>query len=344
MSMHFRSQHDNTQSSEDGHLNQTTIGAGLLQAAHTLGSIGTPATHSRSTSNTTTTTNSSFLPSSATTPTANGGAYPPNTLTASSHYRSTSGTASYVTTPSSTLDAASYFDTQRPQNHRRTSEEQYSTSAFAGSSNMSQYQMTPSYGASESLPYPTAQQPQPPASGNIPGALQSGPMGRPGANSMNTTPGSLAPLPQISTQLQEPTTPQRPPVGNHSHSYSRSSPAGLDHQKYKSYSNTVETPRINPPTNFPLSASSATYSPLALTDIRPRGDTGLSDGPLSPSPMANNGEIRFPGISNHIAPWPIYALDWCKWPVRQNGVDGGKIALGSYLEDSHNYVCDDQEH
>ena len=37
------------------------------------------------------------------------------------------------------------------------------------------------------------------------------------------------------------------------------------------------------------------------------------------------------------APWPIYALDWVKWP-HANLTRGGAIALGSFLEESVNKV------
>jgi WD repeat-containing protein 68 len=36
-----------------------------------------------------------------------------------------------------------------------------------------------------------------------------------------------------------------------------------------------------------------------------------------------------------MSPYSLYALDWCKWPT-SNGY--GRIAIGSYAEDSHNYV------
>lgn len=47
--------------------------------------------------------------------------------------------------------------------------------------------------------------------------------------------------------------------------------------------------------------------------------------------------IQHPTNSNYLAPWPIFAVDWCKWPPKTN-VSQGKIAIGSYLEDNHNYI------
>jgi len=36
-----------------------------------------------------------------------------------------------------------------------------------------------------------------------------------------------------------------------------------------------------------------------------------------------------------VSPYSLYALDWCKWPT-SNGY--GRVAVGSYAEDSHNYI------
>jgi len=33
----------------------------------------------------------------------------------------------------------------------------------------------------------------------------------------------------------------------------------------------------------------------------------------------------------------MFAVDWCKWPPKTN-TSAGKIAIGSYLEDNHNYI------
>lgn len=46
---------------------------------------------------------------------------------------------------------------------------------------------------------------------------------------------------------------------------------------------------------------------------------------------------RTPTNSNYLAPWPVFAFDWCKYPVTQ-GNSAGKMAIGSYLEDPHNFV------
>lgn len=76
-------------------------------------------------------------------------------------------------------------------------------------------------------------------------------------------------------------------------------------------------------------------TPLGLADIRPRADSSLSDG--MPSGYESSASNTQPGTSNYLAPWAVYAFDWCKWPSQGNGA--GKLALGSYLEDGHNFVC-----
>ena len=55
-----------------------------------------------------------------------------------------------------------------------------------------------------------------------------------------------------------------------------------------------------------------------------------------PATFFNDSE-RGPSNSNYLAPWPVFAFDWCKWGV-PGGNSAGKIALGSYLEDTHNFV------
>ncbi|KAL4867368.1 hypothetical protein BDV12DRAFT_171547 [Aspergillus spectabilis] len=177
--------------------------------------------------------------------------------------------------------------------------------------------------------------------GTLPGALQPGNAGnRPPAVSMNTAPSVLPTLPPLSTQLQQQQQPQPQSQSNtprssmiNSHGHSRSSPAGFEQQKYRPHGSSPNA-GFQPPT--PLGAK---YSPLGLADIRPPGDL-LSDHIISTGVSSyNSAENQVPTNSNYITPWPIYAVDWCKWPVSGNaGSFGGKIALGSYLEDHHNYI------
>ena len=191
---------------------------------------------------------------------------------------------------------------------------------------------------------PTPQTLQQRASTNLPlpSALQSGNPPRPGPSSTNTSPSTVPILPQISTQTQPYSSPSRSNTVSHSHSYSRSSPAGLDQQKYVPYVNTLEDSKFasTPSHKFNSSQTPQAYSPLGLADIRPRADSGLSDETLGANAYPYDGYPAHPTNCNYLAPWAVYAFDWCKWPVQQQGLGdaAGKMAIGSYLEDGHNFV------
>ncbi|KAA8648985.1 hypothetical protein EYZ11_000800 [Aspergillus tanneri] len=185
------------------------------------------------------------------------------------------------------------------------------------------------------------------ASGALPGALQPGNANRPHAMSVNTAPSGIPTLPQLSTQLQQqqqqqhPQPPSTPRSGmSNSHGHSRSSPAGVEQSKYKPHG-VSDTTRYgsSPGAGFPpTTPQGAKISPLGLSDIRPSTDL-LSDHLMSPGAQLHNGDNPVPTNSNYIAPWPVYAVDWCKWPVTGSASSfGGKLALGSYLEDNHNYI------
>ena len=172
-----------------------------------------------------------------------------------------------------------------------------------------------------------------PVGGPLPGTLQAG---RPAPTSANTAPSTVPILPPISTQSQQYAPSSRASTASHTHSYSRSSPAAGytdDGTKYASPAShkyiSVQTPQTG------------TYSPLGLADIRPRADSGLSDGPASANPFQE--PQAEPTNCNYLAPWAVYSFDWCKWPVQQQGLGdaAGKMAIGSYLEDGHNYVGSD---
>lgn len=172
---------------------------------------------------------------------------------------------------------------------------------------------------------------------SLPGALQPG---RPIASSINTSPAAVPTLPQISTQSQQYGTPTRSSASGQSHSYSRSSPAGLDQQKYVPFVNTPENNKYASPPSHRYTSSQTPqgaggYSPLGLADIRP-----MSDYPVSANPMSSDGYPSVPTNSNYLASWGVYSFDWCKWPVPQksSGEGAGKMAIGSYVEDGHNFV------
>lgn len=133
---------------------------------------------------------------------------------------------------------------------------------------------------------------------------------------------------------------------NMAHAYSRSSPAaGYDGPpSYHSY--TPTTPGGGPASaNHFMSPSDMKYTapgsqrnisntPLGLADIRPRADSSMSDS--GAAALGYEQGHTQPGTSNYLAPWAIYAFDWCKWAPQGNGA--GKLAVGSYLEDGHNFV------
>ena len=175
---------------------------------------------------------------------------------------------------------------------------------------------------------------------SLPGALQPG---RPGPPSLITTPSTIPTLPLTPSHSQQQASSGRSSSGNQAHVYSRSSPAGLE-QKYVPFINTPEsskyssTPAHKYTSQTPKAETS--YSPLGLADIRPHIDSSLSDAPSSANPYSNDGLPSVPTNSNYLAPWAVYAFDWCKWPVQQQtSTDGaGKMAIGSYVEDGHNFV------
>lgn len=216
----------------------------------------------------------------------------------------------------------------------------------------SHYPTTPQFNSNEGLSIQvqqaTPQYGNSPAGSNLPGALQPGP--HRASNMVGsslttpTAPGTVPSLPQLSTQLQQSAGNTRSAPLNHSHNYSRSSPAGMDQSKYKPFSSTPDGNKFgkfgspNPSSYAAQMSQNASYSPLGLADIRPHTKQGLPDGPLSPNIMSDLDVPQQPTNSNYLTNWPIYAIDWCKWPPKPNTSQAGKIAIGSYLEDNHNYV------
>jgi len=176
---------------------------------------------------------------------------------------------------------------------------------------------------------------------SLPGSLQPG---RPGPSASITAPSTIPTLPQIQNSTQQYSRPSTASTAGHAHNYSRSSPAGMDTPKYSPFVNSPESAKYaSPPshryTSSQVKQEDSNYSPLGLADIRPPGESGM-DGPQSSNPYSNDGFPAFPTNSNYLAPWAVYAFDWCKWPVQQpsSGDSAGKMAIGSYVEDGHNFV------
>ncbi|KAK1990706.1 WD40 repeat-like protein [Colletotrichum falcatum] len=176
---------------------------------------------------------------------------------------------------------------------------------------------------------------------SVPNVLQpGGPGNRPPAVTANTAPPLSTMQPQQSQDYQ---TSSKPANLSLSHSYSRSSPAAGYEGAPTFAPYTPTTPSgsgsqfMSPPDqkyNAPGSQRNISNTPLGLADIRPRADSSMSDG--VPGSVAYELANAQPGTSNYLAPWALYAFDWCKWPPQGNGA--GKLAVGSYLEDGHNYI------
>ncbi|KAK4889461.1 hypothetical protein LTR27_011722 [Elasticomyces elasticus] len=186
----------------------------------------------------------------------------------------------------------------------------------------------------------------------IPNALQPGGTSRPGPSSAYTAPMTV-PTMQTQQQQQPQYTQSQPPSRSNTigHSHSRSSPAGMDpSQRYTPYTQTpTQTPTTSNPkaynlshhntTQTPAGALGPSHSPLNLTDIRSRAVSDANEGFSAgggPGHLTSYSET--PTNSNYLAPFPTYAYDWCKWPVSGSGSSAGKMAIGSYLEDPHNFI------
>ena len=308
---------------------QYTTTNALFQASQTLGSIGAPTSHTRN-AGPSSLGNDGPLFSSGDTTGVNG------TKTMTSGYATAGGSAPI--TPAA-RQGAQFETAHRAPAYARQPEELHmsnSGSAMEGHHYQSSSHYNPGEGLSIHLQQATPQYNNASAGSTVPGALQPGSLNRPPTLSSNTAPGSIPTLPQLSTQAPQ---TARSVTINHAHSYSRSSPAGMDQPKYKAFTNTPEANKFNSPNpSYVSQMSQGAYSPLGLADIRPRANTGFSDEPMSPTVFPDVDAPQYPTNSNYLTPWPIYAVDWCKWTPKQNGMQAGKIALGSYLEDNHNFV------
>ena len=150
-------------------------------------------------------------------------------------------------------------------------------------------------------------------------------------------------IPQLTRDLRyQLESSPRPRTMNSSHSYSRSSPALGSEQKYIPFSNTPEANKYqnahSSKTYVPQTPTGApSHSPLALADIRPRTELHMGDEITSPSGQVFSGPGLTQTTNSYLAPWAIYAYDWCNWSVAgDTGI--GKMAICSYLEDPHNFV------
>ncbi|KAK4990129.1 hypothetical protein LTR50_002759 [Elasticomyces elasticus] len=171
----------------------------------------------------------------------------------------------------------------------------------------------------------------------VPSNLQPGGASRPGPSSAYTAPTTVPTMqaPQLSSNAQQ-YQPASKSTTLSSHSHSRSSPAGLDQQKYTAFSNTTpsQTP-TNSKTFSPRTPSgAASTSPLGLADIRSHDHLEPNDSSAGISLFEASAALT---SSNYLAPWATYSYDWCKWPVH-GGSGAGKMAVGSYLDEPHNFI------
>jgi WD repeat-containing protein 68 len=175
----------------------------------------------------------------------------------------------------------------------------------------------------------------------LPGALQPGGSSRPTSSSYTaplTIPSMSQPLPSNAQHYAQASQP--PSRSGTLQSHSRS-PSGLDGtQKYIPFNQTpTQTPNASNPKAYNLSnaqtpSAGPSHSPLNLTDIRSRAISDANEGPQGTAFFSYSDS---PQNSNYLAPFPTYAFDWCKWPA-VSGSGAGKMAIGSYLEDPHNFI------
>ncbi|KAF2755226.1 WD40 repeat-like protein [Pseudovirgaria hyperparasitica] len=357
--------HQQQQQQQQHGPSSNTPAAGIYQAARALGSIGAPTGNLRSaTSGQTAAGTDSLLPSSGNAPGLgpfSGGSTP-------------ALGSSQVPGPSASAPANNPqpFETPRRTNTIGRGGEELHISTGPGS--MGQHHSAqqglhtpqqhgqafdspqqfaggaPNISLQQATPQGNQYVPSQPSPGGVPGSLQpAGGNQRPGPSSAYTAPTTVPTMPQVQTNAQQYTLPTRSNTinqsggaggggggGSSSHTYSRSSPAGLE-QKYIPFSNTPENAKLasTPSRYYPQTPSGAlSQSPLGLADIRPRAGSSLED---TVGPAAALSSDQTPSNSSYLAPWGVYAFDWCKWPIR-NGDSAGKMAVGSYLEDPHNFI------
>lgn len=272
---------------------------------------------------------------------------------------STTTSTSSATTPQSTMSQPPQQPPQYGAAQRRTTgygDEQQQQHHLQGSTQYGQQhgQMSPrGYSTPGGGPHIKLDQaPSNPSSyqnaSAVPSVLQpGGSLARPAPIGNNTAP-TLPTMAGSISQQQEYQTPAKPQL-NLSHSYSRSSPSaaaydGPSNPGFSPY--TPTTPNAGGPSSSqfmspadrrydaPGSQRNISHTPLGLADIRPRADSSLSDGMPAGFDLGTQNAPQ--GTSNYMAPWASYAFDWCKWAPQGNGA--GKVAIGSYLEDGHNFV------
>ncbi|OBT74604.1 hypothetical protein VF21_06369 [Pseudogymnoascus sp. 05NY08] len=336
------------------------VTANLLQAAQILGSVGTPSAATASTRTTgaaTATAPAAPPPASAyrsRSPTASSHAFnaapaqpaaqPPNHSPAQTNLPSNAN--AMMSNPAAPNNAQHFETPRRQQAYARHPDELHMGDTDTAAAAAQKGPLSPRDYGPGGAPRINLEQATPETSNyqsNLPGPLQSGGgVSRPPTLSSNSTPA----VPALQSNM--PADPFATPLRsnqNLSHNYSRSSPStAYDGQPYQPYTTTPgggsELSQFSTPSSLkyvPGQQRNVSNTPLGLADIRPRADSTLSDAVLpGANPYSYDGANAVPTNSNYLAPWAIYAFDWCKWPSHNN--DAGKVAVGSYLEDGHNFI------
>ncbi|KAF2440330.1 WD40 repeat-like protein [Karstenula rhodostoma CBS 690.94] len=332
-----------------GHHHQNsafTPSQGLSQAAQALGSIGAPAGNLRvATSGTTNAGTDALMPGS-------GNVQSPTTSGPHAGGHTAPPTAGGLPNPNPPpQQQARSFEPRRAATN-----EDLHINTMQSQPSASMYSSPGEYGAPNPNLHQAASSTQYSSAPSVPGSLQPGAQQqqqqqqRPGAASAYTAPSAVPTIPQINTgntNSQQYTLPtrtmsQNQPQHSSSHTYSRSSPAGLGpDQKYIPFSNTPESSKYAAGTPaqkyYPSTPSgAASNSPLGLADIRPRANSNMGEEATGAGTLFVEND-RTPSNSSYLTPWPAYAFDWCKWNVH-GGNGAGKMAVGSYLEDTHNFI------
>jgi len=334
-----------------------SMATGLFQSANALSSVGQPNAR-RPSNNRTTSAGTDLLTTPDAYPSYGSGGDRNNITRGPSH----TAMSSDPLAPASAAAAESHTTTPRrhhshqpslpsnapPLNYQYTPTHQQQQSYQPSPSNYLS-QPPPSFNLHHASPHDL---PQPgtvvPSNTNLPSSLQVQSGARAPASTALSAPGAGAASMQphhIQTNAQAYTS-QPPSRQGTSHSHSLSSPAGMDGlsstgQKYIPFNQTpTQTPSSSNPKAYNALSSGApagpSHSPLNLTDIRSRTISDANEPAMGTNMLFNYSDT--PSNSNYLAPFPTYAFDWCKWPVQGGGSSAGKMAVGSYLEDPHNFI------
>lgn len=167
---------------------------------------------------------------------------------------------------------------------------------------------------------------------------------RPQLHTTTTAPGSV---PRISDPLQQqqPTMHRTSTNTSLSHSSKYSPQLNTSSSSVSNRDNSAVSAGGDPGRKYthpgaltPTYPSSSQHSSSHSHSSAAHLGMGLS-GLTSPATSTREREetaVGAVGNGKWMSPWSLYALDWCKWQPTNGGY--GRVAIGSYAEDSHNYV------